>query len=78
MSKDKGIYGRETYDVGDLVRVKEGTHQDSMPDSRLGVITKVSRDKGGFDTGVYTVLFASSRGSTELTFWHKFLERVIK
>ena len=78
MSKDKGIYGRETYDVGDLVRVKEGTHQIGMPDSRLGVITRVNKDESGFDTGVYTVLFASSQGSAVLTFWHKFLERVVK
>ncbi len=29
---------------GDLVRVKEGTHQDGMPDHRVGVIIEKASD----------------------------------
>ena len=38
--------------VGDLVRVKEGTHQDGMPEHRIAVIIKVApivKATGGVD-----------------------------
>ena len=38
--------------VGDLVRIKEGTHQEGMPDHRVAVIIKVApitKATGGVD-----------------------------
>tara|TARA_B100000941_G_C28014635_1_gene306970 strand:+ start:198 stop:449 length:252 start_codon:yes stop_codon:yes gene_type:complete len=68
---------RVNFEMGELVRVVEGTHQDGMPTNRIGVITDIHQDGSGTNTGVYTVLFASSAGTLEMHFWHKFLQRVI-
>jgi len=64
------------FEMGDLVRVLDKTHQEGMPFSRLGIVTGINRDNSGFHTGVYKIMFASSKGQCEMTFWHKFLEKV--
>ena len=32
---------KSNFEIGDLVRIKEGTHQDGMPESRVGLIIGV-------------------------------------
>jgi hypothetical protein len=66
------------FEIGQLVRVVESTHQDGLPFNRVGVVTAIGTDKSGRTTGVYEVLFASKAGTVQMKFWHKFLERVVK
>tara|TARA_B100000131_G_scaffold319645_1_gene365961 strand:- start:346 stop:594 length:249 start_codon:yes stop_codon:yes gene_type:complete len=63
-------------EIGELVRVASTTYQEGMAPSRIGVVTGIGQDATGKRTGVYKVMFASSEGQVEMTFWHKFLERV--
>jgi ribosomal protein L21E len=57
---------------GDLVRVKEGTHQEGMPDHRVAVIIEEVRGVGGRVYGRVEVLFL---GQTQpLNFHVMFLE----
>ena len=74
--KDKTAYARQTFKVGELVRIAEGTDQAGIPPTRVGVVTSIGRDSSGFQTGIYSVLFASSEGTAELCFWHGFIEKV--
>lgn len=67
---------RVNFEMGELVRVTEETHQKGMAPSRLGVITNISIDSSGFRTGIYDVLFASKQGAVTMSLWHKFLEKV--
>lgn len=69
---------RVNFEMGELVRVSEQTHQKGMTPSRLGVITSISVDASGFRTGIYDVLFASKQGTVTMSLWHKFLEKVEK
>ena len=64
------------FEMGDLVRVTDNTHQDGMPPSRVGVITGIGQGESGSHSGVYKILFASSEGQVEMIFWHKFLEKI--
>jgi hypothetical protein len=43
--------------VGDLVRVKEGTHQEGMPDHRVGVVIEEVSRAHGHTPDVVQVLF---------------------
>ena len=36
---------RKYFKVGDLVRVREGTHDERMPDSRTGLIIETAQEK---------------------------------
>lgn len=64
------------FDIGDLVRISESTHQEGMTPSRVGVITGVGKTGDGRRTGIYDVLFASSEGTAEMAFWYKYLEKI--
>ena len=64
------------FEMGELVRVTDNTFQEGMSTTRIGVITDIGTDSSGFHTGVYGVLFASSAGTLEMKFWHRFLEKV--
>ncbi len=76
---EKTRYPENVFNVGELVRVNEMTHQDPIPHSRVGVVIKVYTKVNSEErNGIYGVLFASSKGSHEMTFWHGFLERVEK
>ena len=67
---------KKLLEIGELVRVHANTYQEGMAPTRVGVITGIGQDAAGKHTGVYKVMFASSEGQVEMTFWHKFLERV--
>ena len=41
---------------GDLVRIKDGTHQDGMPDHRVGMIMELGETSKSY-TKTYTVVF---------------------
>jgi hypothetical protein len=59
------------FEVGDLVRVLEGTHDPHLPVSRLGLVVEV-RDVGMGSSDIYSVRF----GSYILAFHKMWLERV--
>lgn len=65
------------FELGELVRVTDNTFQEGISDTRIGVITEVGIDSSGLETGVYAVLFASSSGTLQMKFWHRFLEKVV-
>jgi ribosomal protein L21E len=46
----------EKFKPGDLVKIKDGTHQDGMPDHRLGMIIEFAEALGN-RTDSYTVVF---------------------
>jgi len=62
-----------TFKPGDLVKIRDGTHDPKIPDHRVGMI--VARTMGaGNRTEAYTVVFL---GTTEyLKFHEMFLEHV--
>ena len=67
------------FKIGDLVMVKEGTHDEKMPDNRIGLIVEeVRKPTGpGGDPGVkFTAIYklCMSNGIT-LNFHEMFLER---
>ena len=57
--------------VGDLVKIKDGTHQDGMPDHRLGMIIEFAEASGNY-TDSYTVVFLGT--DFRLKFHGMFLE----
>ena len=63
-----------SFQVGDLVRVLEGTHDSAMPRSRTGLIVEVvaSTDRLSTTGQVYMVQF----GASILKFHPMFLEKV--
>ena len=56
---------------GDLVRIKDGTHQDGMPDHRVGMIVEVGETSKSY-TKAYTVIFLGT--DVRLKFHAMFLE----
>jgi hypothetical protein len=59
---------------GDLVRVKEGTHQEGMPDHRVGVIIQENDKRHDYTPDIVQLLFL---GQTEpLRFHVVFLEHL--
>ena len=64
------------FNVGELVRVNEMTHEGSIPPNRVGVVTGMQRKSNGEPNGIYSVLFTSSKGTHEMILWHGFLERI--
>ncbi len=57
---------------GDLVRVKDGTHQDGMPDHRVGMVVEVGETSKSY-TKAYTIVFLGTE--LHLKFHEMFLER---
>ncbi len=57
---------------GDLVRIKDGTHQDGIPDHRIGMIIEIGETSKSY-TKAYTVVFLGS--DLDLKFHEMFLER---
>ena len=62
----------QKFKPGDLVRVKDGTHQDGMPDHRVGMVVEVGETSKSY-TEAYTVVFLGT--DTQLKFHEMFLER---
>ena len=56
---------------GDLVRIKDGTHQDGMPDHRVGMIVQEGETSKSY-TKAYTVVFLGT--DIQLKFHEMFLE----
>ena len=61
----------ERFKPGDLVRIKDGTHQDGMPDHRVGMIVELGETSKSY-TKAYTVVFLGS--GVQLKFHEMFLE----
>jgi ribosomal protein L21E len=61
-----------TFKPGDLVKIKDGTHQDGMPDHRVGMIIEHGEASGNY-TEAYTVVFLGT--DIQLKFHEMFLER---
>ena len=57
---------------GDLVRIKDGTHQDGMPDHRVGMVVEVGETSKSY-TKAYTIIFLGT--DLHLKFHEMFLER---
>ena len=65
---------KSSFEIGDLVRIKEGTHQDDMPDSRVGLIIGVSKARSDAERhNVYEVRM----GESILKFHQMFLEHLL-
>jgi len=56
---------------GDLVRIKDGTHQDEMPDHRVGMIVEVTEIPKSY-AKAYTVIFLGT--DVQIKFHAMFLE----
>ena len=61
----------EKFKPGDLVRIKEGTHQEGMPDHRIGMIIEGVEASGNHTNG-YIVIFLGT--DFRLKFHAMFLE----
>jgi ribosomal protein L21E len=61
----------EKYKPGDLVKVKDGTHQDGMPDHRVGMVVEVGETSKSY-TKAYTIVFLGT--DLHLKFHEMFLE----
>ena len=61
----------QKFKPGDLVRIKDGTHQDGMPDHRVGMIMEVGETSKSY-TKAYTVVFLGT--DIQLKFHEMFLE----
>ena len=59
------------YKPGDLVKVKDGTHQDGMPDHRVGMVVEVGETSKSY-TKAYTIVFLGT--DLTLKFHEMFLE----
>ena len=62
----------QKFKPGDLVRVKDGTDQDGMPDHRVGMVVEVGETSKSY-TKAYTIIFLGS--DLHLKFHEMFLER---
>ena len=60
------------YKPGDLVRVRQGVHQDGMPDHRVGIIVESQGIDERYQDHVYAVLFLG--GESPIKFHNMFLE----
>ena len=56
---------------GDLVRIKDGTHQEGMPDHRVGMIMEAGETSKSY-TKAYTIVFLGT--DVQLKFHEMFLE----
>lgn len=56
---------------GDLVRIKDGTHQDGIPDHRVGMIVEAGETSKSY-TKAFTVVFLGT--DVRLKFHAMFLE----
>ena len=56
---------------GDLVKIKDGTHQDGIPDHRVGMIVEVGETSKSY-TKAYTIVFLGT--DLHLKFHEMFLE----
>ena len=64
---------KSKFKIGDLVRIREGTHQDDMPESRVGLIIGVSPARSDADRhSIYEV----QMGDLILKFHQMFLEKL--
>ena len=61
----------EKYKPGDLVKVKDGTHQDGIPDHRVGMVVEVGETSKSY-TKAYTIVFLGT--DLHLKFHEMFLE----
>mgnify|MGYP003660358552 CR=1 FL=1 len=59
--------------IGDLVRVKDGTHEAGIPSHRMGLIIERGEASGNY-TEAYTVVFLGT--NMQLKFHKMFLEIV--
>ena len=59
------------YKPGDLVKVKDGTHQDGMPDHRVGMVVEAGETSRSY-TKAYTIVFLGT--DLHLKFHEMFLE----
>ena len=59
------------FNPGDLVRVKQGTHFEGMPDHRTGLVVAEEPPEGSY-TKAYTVVFLGT--DMRLKFHEMFLE----
>ena len=65
---------KNSFEIGDLVRIKEGTHQDDMPESRVGLIVGVAHARSDAERhSVYEV----QMGELILKFHQMFLEHLL-
>ena len=64
---------RNNFKVGDLVRIKEGTHQDDMPDSRVGLIIGVAHARSDAE---HHSIYEVQMGDLILKFHQMFLEKL--
>jgi hypothetical protein len=64
---------KNDFEIGDLVRIKVGTHQDDMPESRVGLIIGVTQARSDAERhNVYEV----QMGRSVLNFHQMFLEKL--
>ena len=61
----------QKFKPGDLVRIKDGTHQDEIPDHRVGMIVELGETSKSY-TKAYTVVFLGT--DVPLKFHEMFLE----
>ena len=61
----------EKFKPGDLVKVKDGTHQDGMPDHRVGMVVEVGETSKSY-TKAYPIVFLGT--DLHLKFHEMFLE----
>ena len=61
----------EKFKPGDLVKVKDGTHQDGMPDHRVGMVVEGGETSKSY-TKAYTIVFLGT--DLHLKFHEMFLE----
>ena len=62
----------DKFKPGDLVRVRQGVHQDGIPDHRVGMIIESQGVDERYQDHVYRVLFLGT--DQPLTFHNMFLE----
>ena len=61
----------EKFKPGDLVRIRDGTHEPQIPDHRVGMIIERTEGAGNW-TEAYTVIFIGT--DIHLKFHEMFLE----
>ena len=66
--------GKNSFEIGDLVRIKEGTHQDDMPDSRVGLIVGVAHARSDAERNT---IYEVQMGQLILKFHQMFLEHLL-
>jgi hypothetical protein len=64
---------KSNFEIGDLVRIKEGTHQDEIPDSRVGLIVGVAHARSDAE---HRTIYEVQMGRSVLNFHQMFLEKL--